>query len=40
MNNSLVLNGSVLGEQSVSRLLVDEAVHRLLEGNPGATVER
>lgn len=38
MNNILVLNSSVLGEQSVSRLLVDEAVHRLLEGNPGATV--
>jgi FMN-dependent NADH-azoreductase len=38
MNSILVLNSSVLGEQSVSRLLVDEAVHRILEGNPGATV--
>jgi FMN-dependent NADH-azoreductase len=38
MKSILVLNSSVLGDQSVSRVLVEEAVHRLLEGNPRATV--
>lgn len=38
MNSILVLNSSVLGDQSVSRILVEEAVQRLLQGNPRATV--
>jgi FMN-dependent NADH-azoreductase len=38
MTNILVLNSSVLGNGSVSKILVEEAVHRLLEANPGATV--
>jgi len=37
MANILVLNSSVLGEGSASRMLVDEAVKRLLQANPGAT---
>jgi len=40
MNNILVLNSSVLGEASVSKTLVEEAVQRLLERNPQATVVR
>jgi FMN-dependent NADH-azoreductase len=39
VTNILVLNSSVLGNGSVSRILVEEAIHRLLEANPGATVE-
>ena len=39
MTNILVLNSSVLGDGSVSKILVKEAVHQLLETNPGATVE-
>jgi FMN-dependent NADH-azoreductase len=35
-----VLNSSVVGEGSVSKALVDEAVHRLLEASPGAAVIR
>jgi hypothetical protein len=38
MTNILVLNSSVLGDGSVSKILVEEAVHRLLEANPGATL--
>jgi len=38
MANILVLNSSVLGDGSVSKVLVGEAVGRLLEANPGATV--
>ncbi len=38
MTNILVLNSSVLGDGSVSKLLVEEAVHGLLKANPGATV--
>ncbi len=34
----LVLNSSVLGDGSVSKVLVEEAVERLLKANPGATV--
>jgi FMN-dependent NADH-azoreductase len=34
----LVIKSSVLGDGSVSKVLVEEAVHRLLEANPGATV--
>jgi FMN-dependent NADH-azoreductase len=37
MANILVLNSSVLGEGSASRILVEEAVKRLLQANPGAT---
>ena len=40
MNNILVLNSSVLGEESVSKTLVEEAVQRLLERKPHATVVR
>src|ERR1700685_2672385 len=40
MKNILVLNSRVLGDQSVSKTLVDEAVRRLLEGSPQATVVR
>lgn len=38
MTNILVLNSSVSGDQSVSKILVDEAVHRLVEAYPGAKV--
>jgi FMN-dependent NADH-azoreductase len=38
MGNILVLNSSVLGEGSVSKALVEEAVHRLVEAGSGATV--
>jgi FMN-dependent NADH-azoreductase len=38
MNSILVLNGCVLGGESVSKPLVDEAVRRPLERNPRATV--
>ena len=38
MANILVLNSSVLGEASVSRILVEEAVRLLSKANPGATV--
>jgi FMN-dependent NADH-azoreductase len=38
MTTVLVLNSSVSGEGSVSKILVEEAVQRLLEANPGATV--
>jgi FMN-dependent NADH-azoreductase len=38
MANILVLNSSVLGDGSVSRVLVEEAVHRLVEANPVASV--
>lgn len=34
----LVINSSASGDASVSRILVDEAVQRLLEANPGAGV--
>ena len=37
MANILVLNSSVLGEGSASKILVEEAVERLLKANPGAT---
>jgi len=37
MANILVLNSSVLGEGSASKILVGEAVKRLLQANPGAT---
>jgi FMN-dependent NADH-azoreductase len=37
MANILVLNSSVLGEGSASRILVEEAVKQLLKANPGAT---
>ncbi|ESX66262.1 MULTISPECIES: FMN-dependent NADH-azoreductase [unclassified Mesorhizobium] len=40
MASILVLNSSVLGDGSVSKILVEEAVHRLLEASPGATVIR
>jgi FMN-dependent NADH-azoreductase len=40
MASILVLNSSVLGEGSVSKALVDEAVHRFFEASPGATVIR
>lgn len=39
MANILVLNSSVLGDGSVSKILVEEAIHRILEANPGATVQ-
>ena len=38
MSTILILNSSVSGDTSVSRILVEEAVLRLLEANPGATV--
>jgi FMN-dependent NADH-azoreductase len=38
MSNILVLNSSVLGHASVSRVLVDEAVARLTGVDPGATI--
>src|SRR6516165_4016799 len=38
MASILVLNSSVLGSGSVSKVLVEEAVHRLLEESPGATI--
>src|SRR5260221_4117786 len=38
MSTILVLNSSVSGDTSVSRILVEEAVSRLLEAEPGATV--
>jgi FMN-dependent NADH-azoreductase len=38
MSTILVLNSSVSGHSSVSRILVEEAVSRLLEAEPGATV--
>src|SRR5580692_8418468 len=38
MSTILVLNSSVSGDASVSRILVEEAVSRLLEAEPGATV--
>ena len=37
MANILVLNSSVLGEGSASKILVEDAVKRLLKANPGAT---
>jgi FMN-dependent NADH-azoreductase len=38
MSNILVLNSSVLGQASVSRVLVEEAVARLTAVDPGATI--
>ena len=38
MSNILVLNSSVLGHASVSRVLVKEAVARLTDVDPGATI--
>jgi FMN-dependent NADH-azoreductase len=38
MNNILVINSSVSGEASVSRILVENTLQRLLEVNPGAEV--
>ena len=38
MANILVLNSSVLGDRSASKLLVEEAVGRLVDANPDATV--
>ncbi len=38
MRRILVVNSSVSGAASVSRMLVDEAVQRLLEATPGAAV--
>jgi FMN-dependent NADH-azoreductase len=38
MSNILVLNSSVSGHASVSRVLVDEAVARLTDLDPGATI--
>ena len=38
MANILVINSSVLGDGSVSRTLVGEAVGRLLKAHPGATI--
>jgi FMN-dependent NADH-azoreductase len=38
MSNILVLNSSVLGHASVSRVLVEEAVARLTGVDPGATI--
>ena len=38
MSTFLVLNSSVSGDASVSRILVEEVVSRLLEAEPGATV--
>jgi hypothetical protein len=38
MANILVLNSSVLGDASASKVMVDEAVRRLVEVHPDATV--
>ncbi|RQR27542.1 FMN-dependent NADH-azoreductase [Burkholderia sp. Bp9142] len=38
MANILVLNSSILGDRSVSKILVEDAVQRLMEANAGATV--
>lgn len=38
MAHVLVLNSSVLGEGSVSRILIDEALQLVLKASPGATV--
>ncbi|SCK15572.1 FMN-dependent NADH-azoreductase [Variovorax sp. HW608] len=38
MERILVIHSSVLGDASVSNVLVEDAVRRLLEANPGATV--
>lgn len=38
MAHILVLNSSISGEASVSRILVEDALQRLLDVNPGATV--
>lgn len=38
MTNILAINSSVLGDGSVSKRLVEEAIQRLLEANPAATV--
>lgn len=38
MTHILILNSSISGEASVSRTLVEDALQRLLELNPGATV--
>jgi FMN-dependent NADH-azoreductase len=38
MSSILVLNSSVLGDASVSRVLVAETVQRLLQASPGSTV--
>jgi FMN-dependent NADH-azoreductase len=38
MTNILVLNSSILGEGSASKIVVEDAVRRLVEANPGATV--
>lgn len=38
MANILVINSSVLGAGSVSKILVDEAVQRLLKKNPSAII--
>lgn len=40
MAHILVLNSSILGAESVSALLVEDALERLLDVNPGATVTR
>ena len=40
MAHVLVLNSSVLGEGSVSRVLIDEALQLVLKASPGATVTR
>jgi FMN-dependent NADH-azoreductase len=38
MTHILAVNSSISGEASVSRVLVEDALQRLLEVNPGATV--
>ena len=38
MTNVLVLNSSILGEGSASKIVVEDAVRRLVEATPGATV--
>jgi FMN-dependent NADH-azoreductase len=38
MTNILVHNSSILGGGSASRVIVEDAVRRLLQANPGATV--
>lgn len=40
MDRILVINSSVSGKASVSRILVEDAVDRLLAANPGAAVTR
>jgi FMN-dependent NADH-azoreductase len=40
MTHILVLNSSISREGSVSRILVEDALQRLLEVNPGATVKQ